>query len=302
MNEQSIRWDDLQVVLAISENGSLSGAGRQLGLSHATVFRRLGEMEHRLGASLFTRTRTGYEQTAAGEDLSNTAERIRSEVHALERRIVGRDLELSGTIRLTTTDTLFAGLLAPIITRFREQHPDIEIELLISNQLYSLSKREADIAIRPTLSPPETMVGRRVADLTQAIYGQRQLWHGRQCPLSTAQLRESNWIGPDIHMGDRQLESWMAKEVDGTRCRYRIDSLLGLRAAIQAGAGIGILPLYVGEADPELLRLSAPIPELSTQLWLLTHPDMRRVARIKTFIEEAGDAIRERFAALPTQA
>ena len=129
MNEQMIRWDDLQIVLAIAESGSLSGAGRQLGLSHATVFRRLNDMEERLGVSLFLRTARGYTPTPAGEDVASTARRVQAEVLGTERRIAGRDMKLSGTLRITTTDTLFYGLLSPLFADFRERHPDIQLEV-----------------------------------------------------------------------------------------------------------------------------------------------------------------------------
>lgn len=295
MNEHQIRWDDLQIVLAVAETGSLSGAGRQLNLSHATVFRRLGELERKLGVALFNRTRSGYEQTPAGEDLARSAAKVRDEIASAERRIAGRDLSLSGVIRLTTTDTLFAGLLAPILDQFRSRHPDIEIELLISNQVYSLSKREADIAIRPTNRPPETLVGRRVADIEQAVYGKKSRWEDTELPLPIDRLETADWVGPDAHLGDRGLENWMSNEIGSARCQYRIDSLLGVKHAIREGSGIGVLSTYLGESDPELIRLSDPIQPLATQLWILTHPDLRRVARISSFIDEIGEAIREYF-------
>lgn len=176
MNEQQIRWDDLQIVLAIAETGSLSGASRALRISHATVFRRLSDMERRLGVTLFERSRTGYTPTLAGDDLTASAKRVQSEVNGAERRIIGQDLTLTGSLRITTTDTLFAGLLSPLLANFRQHYPDITLEVVISNQLQSLSRREADIAIRPTRKPPETLVGRRVSDINLAIYGQKALW------------------------------------------------------------------------------------------------------------------------------
>src|SRR5690554_6333957 len=104
MNEQSIRWDDLQMVWAIADTGSLSGAGRRLGVSHATVFRRLTDMEKRLGVALFERSRTGYTPNSAGEDLAAVARRVEADILGAERRLAGQDLKLSGSVRLTTTD------------------------------------------------------------------------------------------------------------------------------------------------------------------------------------------------------
>ena len=293
MNEQSIRWDDLQIVLAIAETGSLSGAGRLLKVSHATIFRRLTDMEQRIGVSLFNRTRSGYTQTLAGEDLTASAARIRAEVLGAERRIAGKDLKLTGTIRVTTTDTLFFGLLAKIFAGFRKKHPEIELEVVISNQLHSLSRREADIAIRPTRSPPETLVGRRVRDITQAVYGQREQWQATHYPLPIHNLSTQAWIGPDIHMGDANLEKWMTEGDRGDHCHYRVDSMLGMQGAAREGSGIAVLPCYIGDSDRQLIRLSEPVPELTTQLWLLTHPDLRRVTRIRTFLSEVGENLRQ---------
>lgn len=292
MNEQTIRWDDLQFVLAIAETGSLSGAGRRLNVSHATVFRRLSDMEKRLGVSLFNRTRSGYTQTIEGEDLAASAARIQAEVLGAERRIAGQDLKLTGTIRVTTTDTLFLGLLARAFADFRKNHPDIELEVIISNQLHSLSRREADVAIRPTRNPPETLIGRRAGEIFQAVYGQREKWQAHHHPLPTGTLSTQSWIGPDIHMGDVTLEKWMTEDGRGEHCHYRVDSMLGMQGAAREGSGIAVLPCYIGDSDRQLIRLSEPVPELTTQLWLLTHPDLRRVTRIRTFLSEIGESLR----------
>lgn len=288
MNEQQIRWDDLQVVLAIAESGSLSGASRTLRVSHATVFRRLSEMERRLGVTLFERSRTGYTPTLAGDDLAAAAKRVQNEINGAERRIIGQDSTLAGSLRITTTDTLFVGLLSPLLASFRQRHPDITLEVVISNQLQSLSRREADIAIRPTCKPPETLVGRKVSDISLAIYGQKSLWQNAPLPLDTASLPTENWIGPDVHLGDSALEKWMMDKSTA----YKLDSMLGMQSAVRHGAGIAVLPCYLGDADEALLRLSDPVETLTTQLWLLTHPDLRHVARVRAFMEAMTEGIR----------
>ncbi|MCH4564517.1 LysR family transcriptional regulator [Halomonas sp. EGI 63088] len=279
MNEQHLGWDDLRVALAIAEAGSLSGAGRRLGLSHATLFRRLNAIERRLGVRLFERARTGYSPTAAGEELAATAARVEAEVLRAERRLVGRDLRLSGTVRVTTTDTLLMGLLSPILADFRRAHPDIVLEVAVSNQLFNLSQRDADVAVRPSSSPPEHLVGRRVGSIAQAIYAR-----------ADGAGDAAAWIGPDRHLGYAPLEAWMADKGADAHCRYRVDTLLGMLAAVRDGLGRAVLPCYLADAEPSLTRLGEPIPELATELWLLTHPDLRRVARIpmKEPLREVG--------------
>lgn len=290
MNEQRIRWDDLQIVSAIADTGTLSGAGRRLGISHATVFRRLTSMEARLGVALFERSRTGYTPSAAGEDLFAVATKVQADITGAERRLAGQDLRLSGTIRVTTTDTLFAGLLAPPFETFRADYPDVELEVVISNQVHSLSKREADIAIRPTARPPETLVGRRVGVIRQAVYGQRRHWQGT--PFTLDAWTEPPWIGPDNHMGNHALETWMAQHGLDQRCHYRVDSMLGMQTATRSGTALSVLPRYLGDADPELVRLSDPIEELDVPLWMLTHPDLKRVKRIREFTRLIGEHLR----------
>lgn len=292
MNEQAIRWDDLRIVLAITESGSLSGAGRQLGMSHATVFRRLNDMEKRLGVALFVRTRSGYRQTPAGEDLAAAAGRIQQEVLKAERRLVGRDLRLTGSIRVTTTDALFDGVLSGLFAHFREDYPDIELEVVISNQRHSLTKREADVAIRPTNRPPETLIGRHPGNITQALYGLRDHWADQREFSGVEAFRETSWIGPDAHMGDTTLETWLHTQGMNHRIQYRLDSILATQQAVRQGSGIAALPCYLASQDAALQQLTAPIPELSMQLWLLTHSDSRRMARIQTFLKVIGDGMR----------
>ncbi|WP_417863695.1 LysR family transcriptional regulator [Vreelandella venusta] len=293
MNEQQIRWDDLQIVLAIAETGSLSGASQALRISHATVFRRLNEMERRLKVTLFERSRTGYIPTLSGDDLAASARRVQSEVKGAERRIIGQDLTLSGSLRITTTDTLFAGLLSPLLASFRQRYPDITLEVVISNQRQSLSRREADIAIRPTRQPPETLVGRKLSDISLAIYGQKALWQNAPLllntplPLDPVSLQQEAWIGPDVQLGDTALEKWMMDK----RAAYKLDSMLGMQSAVRHGAGIAVLPCYLADADEALLKLSAPIEALTTPLWLLTHPDLRHVARVRAFMQAIAEGV-----------
>lgn len=301
---KTLAWNDLQLALAITETGTLSGAGRRLGLSHATVFRRLGNIERRLGARLFDRARTGYTPTPAGEEVAAAARRVEKEVLTVERRVAGRDLQPSGTVRVTTTDTLLAGLLSPMFAAFRAAHPDICLEVAVSNQLFSLSRREADVAVRPSSAPPETLVGRRIATIAQAVYVARELVApdiaADAAPCDIAGLEWDavewdtlEWIAPDEGMAYRALEKWMAEQGLGVRSRYRVDSLFGMYAAARDGAGAVVLPCYLGDGDPRLVRAGAPIPALATELWLLTHPDLRRAARIRAFMDFLAAAVRK---------
>jgi len=155
-----MEWDDLRIVLAVSREGTLSGAARRLGVTHSTVFRRLGAIEEQIGVRLFERFRDGYVPTPAGETTAETAARLEDEVLTLERRLSGQDLRPSGVVRITTTDTL-GTILMRHLQAMRALHPGIQFEVVISNAMANLTRREAEIAIRPTLEPPESLVGRR---------------------------------------------------------------------------------------------------------------------------------------------
>lgn len=282
---RSLQWDDLRVVLAIVRAGSLSGAARGLGVSHATVFRRLQTVEERLGVRLFERGRSGYTATAAGEALAVTAEDMETRVLDVERQVAGRDLQPVGTVRLTTTDTLFDRVLSPLLAECRRAYPEIALEVVVPSQRVNLSRREADIAIRPSSNPPPTLVGRRVGVVRQAIYLHQQL------ASKAADWQALDWIGPDDSMGYRSLDGWMRKQgVDG-RCRLRVDTTRGLYAAVRDGLGPAVLPCYLGDSNPDLRRLD-DVPSLTSDLWLLTHADLRKTARIRVLMDFLGDALR----------
>ena len=294
MNSQ-LHWNDLRVILAIAVAGTLSGAGRRLGSSHATVFRRLGAIEDRWGVKLFERSRTGYSATLAGEEAATAARRIESEVLEVERRVAGRDLRPSGTVRVTTTDTLLVGLLSPVFVEFRRTYGDIDLEIAVSNELFSLSKREADVAIRPSSAPPELLVGRKVGTITQAIYGRKDLIPQKGDELD---LRSMAWVGPDESMAYRALDRWMTEQGLVEPVQYCVNTVLGMVAAVRDGAGLAVLPCYLGDGDGELVRLGEIIPALSTDLWLLTHPDLRNTARIRALLDFVADAVKAHRARL----
>lgn len=290
MNEQSAPWDDLKTVLAIAEAGSLSGAARGLGVSHATVFRRLRAIEDRFGVKLFDRDAGGYTPTPAGEDIAQAAKRMESEVVGVERRVAGRDLLPSGSLRITTTDTLLSSLLTPILAAFRSDYPEIRLEVSVSNAPLSLARREADVAVRATQSPPENLAGRRVGSIAQAVYGAAPAI----ADCSSPDYGGAVWVGPDETQWYTRLDAWMKKRGFDARCGYRVDSLQGMQSAVRQGIGVAVLPCYVGDPDEHLVRLGDPIPELSTDLWLLTHPDLRRVVRVRAFTGYVGDAVHRR--------
>lgn len=276
----TLKWDDYRLALAIVEAGSLSGAARCLGVNHATVFRRLQALETRLEARCFERHDAGYVATPAGETLAATARRMRLATADAERALMGGDTALSGTLRITTTDALLADVLMPVLVEFRRAHPGIVIETTTASERHNLTRREADVALRPTDRPPETLTGRVLGRIRQAVYVS-------SARLSTDGVVEETtpWIAPDASMGYRSLERWMNAHDLDRRIGFFADTTLGMATAIEAGLGLGVLPCYLAKKREGLVRIGESIPALETPLWLLTHPDIRRTASVNALLE-----------------
>jgi DNA-binding transcriptional LysR family regulator len=285
-----LEWDDLRYVLAVASAGSLAGAARSLGVNHTTVLRRVAAFEKRLGLRLFERLPTGYVMTAGGEELIAAARHIDDTVTTLERKLAGQDLRLSGTVRVTTTDTLMGSILPEILAEFREGHSGVQVEVAISNLMFNLTKRDADVAIRPAKDPPETLIGRRVAKIAFAIYGSPQYLAKHKAK----DLAGYRWVGPDDSLAGTSVAQWMRSELPESEITLRADSLLGFRQAAQAGLGLAALPCYLGDTAPSLVCVHRPIPAMETALWILTHEDLRHTARIRAFTDFAANAFRRR--------
>jgi len=293
MPAHDLPWDDLRHVLAIARAGSLSGAARALGVNHSTVFRRLQALERRLEARLFERQRTGYAETAAGADILAAAERVEAEVAALERRLAGRDQRLSGTVRLTAPDDIAEHLLMTPLARFRAAYPDLNLELVLDNRMLSLTRRESDLAVRPTLNPPEDLLGRRIGPIATAIYAAPTPSGVRPPYRGPAQ---ETWVGWDEGLGPPGVAAWMRRHVPAAAVKYRANSLLNQFAAVRAGIGVGALPCFLG--DRGLARLAPPEPDMASELWLLSHRDLRHSARVRALSDFLFRELRRHGAAL----
>lgn len=284
---KGLYWDDYRTVLLIANAGSLSKAARKSGLSYPTMFRRINAIEEKLGVRLFERFRTGYQPTAAGEEVVAVACRIDELTNETERRMVGRDLRPSGLVRIATTDSLLFGLLAPEIARLRRLEPEITLEIAVSNEVSDLSIREADVAVRPTSAPDQHLVGRKLGLIRQAVYAPRGLGPIESEPQ---QLKVLPWLGPNSAMAYPELHAWMRRQEFDEACVCRADSVLGIYAAIRSGVGLAVLPNYLAEHDEGLERIGSDIDEVAVDLWLLTHQDLRHTARVRAVLDHLADS------------
>jgi DNA-binding transcriptional LysR family regulator len=288
-----IAWDDLRLVKAIAEARSLPAAAAWIGVNHSTAFRRLKQIEDTLGTPLFEKHRSGYTLTAAGEEIAALAARVDEDVAAVTRKLAGQDVAPSGELRVATNDSLLIHLLTPLFAAFREHYPSLRLDILIGNQALNLAKRDADVAIRATDNPPENLIGRRAARIAWALYG-RAGDFAVGIPREEAALREKNWVSLGEQLGALKVVKWIGAHIPAERVAYKVNTVLGLAEAVEAGAGIGHLPCFIGDARPALTRLAPPEAEFASDLWLLTHPDLRHSARVRVFLDFLAAQIAKR--------
>jgi DNA-binding transcriptional LysR family regulator len=281
---QNLAWDDFRLVKVIAEASGLTGAAERLGVNHSTIFRRLGQMEDGLAVKLFERHRTGYVLTPAGEEMVALAEQMEENVATFARKLAGQAVSPAGELRVTTNDTLLVHLLTPIFSRFTKACPDLRLDVVLANQALNLSKRDADVAIRATDNPPETLVGRRAATIAWSIYGRRSDFpEGTE--VDPAQLFDRNWVALGDNLAGLKVARFAREHVATERLVYKVNTVLGLAEAVENGIGIGHLPNFIADSRPNLVRLSPPVPEFAAGLWLLTHPDLRQSARVRVFLD-----------------
>lgn len=282
-----VGWDDLRYALAVADGGSVAAAARRLGVNHTTVLRRIHAFEEAHQIRVFDRLPTGYALTAEGEQLVMAARTIDDTVASLERRISGRDLKLEGSLRVTTTDTIMVTVLPRHLASFRSKHPRITIELALTNTRLNLTKRDADVAVRPARTPPAPLVGRQVSDVAFAVYGAAAYLDANVCD----DLRDHIWLAGDELLANSPVAGWMHEHVPDVHVAFRADSFVALTAAAEAGLGLAALPCCLGDPVPALRRVHGPVEALTTGLWLLTHRDLGDAARIRVFMDHMEEAL-----------
>ncbi len=290
---QSSDWNDWRHFLAIAREGNLAAAARRLGVNHTTVYRRLNAMESRLGVRLFERLPAGYQLTEAGETLLLSAEQVEQEVAAAEMRLAGQDLRPSGTIRLTTTEDLMVGFLQPHLAAFQRAQPQIRLDVSVGNQLFDLTRREADIAIRPTDKPPEHLIGRNLGAIGWAVYGAGSYLRSHGRPSQPSDLARHRIVTFGELLAGIGPSRWMTRLAGNQKIVLRSDSLLIQLGAVREGMGIGLLPCFLADGERRLKRLMGPFTDQTAGCWLLTHPSLRQVARVSAFMQFMAQAVAE---------
>lgn len=278
-------WDDLRFLLAVAEQGTLSGAARTLGVNHATVHRRVRDFEKTLGISIFRRAPNGYELTAETWHIMDMLRSVERSVEGFERSISGLATDIQGTVRLTSTDSLCEAVLVHHVRDLAKLYPGVLVDLRVDNNPLDLSKLDADITVRPAKTQPSDLSGEKAGELSLRVYGARSYLSKN----GSARPEDHDWLGLLDRLERSPAGQWM-REVAGGSIVFRSNSFLTLRDAAVAGMGLAMLPAYLGDVSERLVRVPAFNEDLRTNIWVATHPD-RRSARLELLMAYFANAI-----------
>ncbi|NOQ68858.1 MAG: LysR family transcriptional regulator [Gammaproteobacteria bacterium] len=281
-----MNWDDLKLFLAVARTGSISGAAKQLNVQHSTVSRRIRKFEEKLGTRLLERKTGRYELTQAGVNVKEAANRIEREVLHVDGALLGKDSQQVGTLKVAALNNMASSILMPMFASFSKKLPQVELHIIVSNIDVSLSQREADVAIRLTNTPVDTLIGKRVVTVASTIYASRT--YLEQLKINGG---EAKWIGVEccgFH------KTWTRHLCSEQSHHFYSDDTQLTHSAIRQGLGISILPCFMGDPDPELVRYCEPDPTYNLGLWVLLHPDLKRTARVLAFRDHMEFAIKEK--------
>jgi len=292
-------WDDLRVFLTLAREGSLTAAAKKLDVSHPTIARRVKSLEEAIGARLFDRLPDRFVITPAGEDLLADAQAMERAAESIHRRSANLGDTAHGVVRISAGEAM-TGYLAGNLPRLRDNLNCIEFELTSSHLLANLSRREADLMVREAVPDLASIVTRKLGTAAYAIYGRAGAVPEK---MSAARLREMTWIGFDDDHAYMPGQAWIRDLLAGTGtsdgngngngCRrpmIRMNNWLVVQQALRAGAGISLLPCYLGDADRELARIgferkNALAPEVSAEQYLLVHNDLRNLPRVRAVMD-----------------
>jgi DNA-binding transcriptional LysR family regulator len=276
-----IGWEMYRSFLAVLNEGSLSGAARALGIAQPTAGRHIASLEKSLKLALFTRSQTGLLPTEAALALRSYAESMHSTAAALERAAASQGSGVRGTVRITASDVVGVEVLPPVIAGLRDQHPELVVELVLTDRMQDLLRREADIAVRMARPRQELLVARRIGTVELGLYAHQRYLSGHGTPNSMADLAHHSLIGFDqpslfVRGAGKPLSGWRREAF-----AMRTDNNLAQLALIRAGAGIGVCQAAIAHRDDSLVRLFPRQFSLPLDTWITMHEDLRNSPRCR---------------------
>lgn len=289
LGAKDLDWEELKSFAVVADAGSIRRAARELGVHHSTISRRIDNLEYSIGAKLFLRQPEGYVLSAAGEELVEVVRDCGARLNVAERIIAGQDRDLSGTVTATMAGPVAELIFAPRLAEFAKTHPGIEVRIAATTQILDISRHEADVAVRVDNNPPQSLVGKRLFPYYEAAYASQAYLDAHDFEEAPEAARWISWKDTQDKFIDRTKEAGFGNV---PMWGYFPDPATQ-RAAARAGLGLALLPCFIGDADPELVRASERKPLKARHIWLLTHGDLRRTARIRAFMDFAEKVLRD---------
>jgi DNA-binding transcriptional LysR family regulator len=294
---RALDWNALQFVLALARTGALERAAERLGVDPSTVSRRVRALERALGAKVFERSTSGHRLTAIGGRLVETAEQVASEIAAMESEAASADERLAGTVRIATSDTMSRLHVAPLAAQFARLHPQLAFEIVADQRAANLVRRETDLAIRMVRTAQAQLVSRRLATIGHGLYASREYlgahpFHGGDA------LQGHVLVGYHESLARMPEARWLGARASGARFAVRANRVDTLTIAAASGIGLAVLPCYMADPEPRLVRLLGPDRVVSRDIWLVMHRDSRRIARFRAFADYLAAEFRKVDAAL----
>ena len=299
LNLPMFDWNDLRHFLAVARHGSTLAAAKALGVSQSTVHRRMDELERQIGRQLVTRNPTGYKLTELGEDLVAYAGRVEEAAFAFERRITATDKSLAGGVRVTCPEPVAIRLMqSNLLAKFSERFPGLRVEFVMSDRLLDLGKGEADVALRATEPDDNALFGRKIADVPWAIYASTDYVARHGAVKDIADIGDHALVLFDVELKEHFTNRWLQAVAPRARIVARCNSVAALISAIKSGAGVGALPIVMGDNDAHLVRVLGPLTDLTTHFYLLIHEDMKTTPRVRAFFDFLIDELQDVRAAI----
>ena len=292
----SLDWNDLRYFLAVCRAGTLAGAARDLRVRHSTVGRRVEALEQALAVSLFKRTPDGFVLTDAGAGIRPLAEQAERAAVAIERQVAGGDTRIEGVVRVTASEA-FSGFLVRRLAVLHERHPALVVEVLSGNRSFDLTRGEADLALRMAKTTQPDLVCKRIGDAGWSVYAAAAYLARRGTPASLDDLSGHAVIGYDETMAQVAGALWLDSHAAGAEVVMRGNSIVAVLNATIVGMGIAVLPCFLAGAEPNLRRLADDLVG-SREIWLVFHPDVAKMARVRTVIDFVTEVIGSEAATL----
>jgi DNA-binding transcriptional LysR family regulator len=285
-------WDDVKYFLAIARHGSTLAAAKALNVNQSTVQRRITELERKLGRELVKRHATGYRLTEFGQEMLPYAEQIERAALAFEQRKATIERGEAGLIRVTCPEPIVYRLMkSSLLDRFRARYPKLRVEFVMSDQYVDLARGDADVALRSGDTDDDVLVGRKIADSLWSVYASKDYVERNGRPVAVSDMAQHAIVGFDGPMATNRAAKWLREVAPNAPVAARVNSVLGLVSVAKSGVAVVPMPIALGDAEPELVRLFEPVSELTRSWRILAHPDRRRTPAVAAFFDFISDEI-----------